>query len=69
MKILLFLFIFLYLGYLFLEKYLIVKYRKKFKYVIHVNGIRGKSTTSRLIDAGLRDSGFKVFTKITGYFP
>lgn len=69
MKILLFLFIFLYLGYLFLEKYLIGKYRKKFKYVIHVNGIRGKSTTSRLIDAGLRDSGFKVFTKITGTSP
>lgn len=69
MKIFIFILTFLYLGYLFLEKYLINKYRKKFKYVIHVNGIRGKSTTSRLIDAGLRDSGYKVFTKITGTSP
>lgn len=69
MEKILFIIIFFYLGYLFLEKYLVKKYRKSFKYIIHVNGIRGKSTTSRLIDAGLRDSGFKVFTKITGTSP
>lgn len=36
-----------------------------FKAVIHVNGIRGKTSTSRLIDAGLR-TRYKVFTKTTG---
>lgn len=69
MKNLILIVILLYLGYLFLEKYFINKFRKRFKYVIHINGIRGKSTTSRLIDAGLRESGYKVFTKITGTSP
>jgi poly-gamma-glutamate synthase PgsB/CapB len=33
---------------------------------IHVNGIRGKSTVTRLIGAALREGGFKVLTKTTG---
>ena len=45
------------------------KIRKSFKYVIHVNGIRGKSTTTRLIDAGFRNLGYKVFSKTTGTVP
>ncbi|MGI6781642.1 MAG: poly-gamma-glutamate synthase PgsB [Acholeplasmataceae bacterium] len=61
--------ILLYIGYLFFEKYYHKMLRKKIKYVIHVNGIRGKSTTCRLIDAGLREAGFKVFTKTTGTIP
>ena len=56
-------------DYLVIEKALCLKKRKTFKYVIHVNGIRGKSTTTRLIDAGLRGCGFKVFTKTTGTLP
>lgn len=36
-----------------------------FKAVIHVNGIRGKTSTSRYIDAALR-TRYKVFTKTTG---
>jgi len=63
------LFIIGYLVYLVLEVILNNKVRKSFKYVIHVNGIRGKSTITRLIDAGLRESGFKVFTKTTGTMP
>lgn len=43
--------------------------RKKIKVIIHVNGIRGKSTVSRLIDQGLRDGNNKVFTKVTGTEP
>lgn len=51
------------------EKISLEKARKKINIVIHVNGIRGKSTVSRLIDAGLRDGKKKVFTKVTGTEP
>src|SRR5712692_5171266 len=33
---------------------------------IHVTGIRGKTTTTRLIGAALRHHGFRVITKTTG---
>ena len=36
---------------------------------IHVNGTRGKSSVTRLIAAGLRAGGFKVFAKTTGTSP
>ncbi len=59
----------LFIGYLFWESYYHKKLRKKIPLVIHVNGTRGKSTTTRLIDAGLRKAGYKVFTKTTGTKP
>ncbi|WP_338953467.1 poly-gamma-glutamate synthase PgsB [Fusobacterium nucleatum] len=59
----------LYVLYLFFEKINLDKNRKNLKYIIHINGIRGKSTVSRLIDAGLRAGGYKVFTKTTGTSP
>jgi poly-gamma-glutamate synthase PgsB/CapB len=34
--------------------------------IIHVNGIRGKSSTTRLISAALRSGGLKVLAKTTG---
>ena len=37
-----------------------------FRWVIHVNGIRGKTSVCRLIDARLRGAGLRVFTKTTG---
>lgn len=58
-----------YILYLFFEKINLDKNRKNLKYIIHINGIRGKSTVSRLIDAGLRAGGYKVFTKTTGTSP
>jgi len=59
----------LYIIYLIYEKYNCKRVRRNFKHVIHVNGTRGKSTVSRLIDAGLREAGFSVFTKTTGTSP
>ncbi|MDD2481594.1 MAG: poly-gamma-glutamate synthase PgsB [Lutispora sp.] len=59
----------LYIVYLIYEKAHNKKIRNSFKHVIHVNGTRGKSTVSRLIDAGLREAGYSVFTKTTGTSP
>ena len=43
--------------------------RKALTHVVYVNGIRGKSTVTRLIDAGLRAGGKRVFCKTTGTVP
>lgn len=43
--------------------------RAQVRHVVHVNGTRGKSTVSRLIEAGLRAGGVKVFCKTTGTDP
>lgn len=59
----------IYLAYLIYEKKHIMNIRKNFKHIIHVNGTRGKSTVSRLIDAGLREADFTVLTKTTGTSP
>lgn len=40
--------------------------RKKIRWRIHVNGIRGKSTVTRYVAAIFRESGFKTFGKTTG---
>lgn len=58
-----------YVGYLFFESIYHKRLRKKLKLVVHVNGTRGKSTTTRLIAAGLRECGYKVFCKSTGTIP
>ena len=58
-----------YLLYLAGEKILARRCRSSFVHVIHVNGIRGKSSTVRLIDAGLRGGGLRVFSKSTGTLP
>lgn len=69
MEKIVFFIILIFIIYLFLERKNNLKKRKSFKYLIHVNGIRGKSTVTRLIDAGVRAGGYKVFTKITGTSP
>lgn len=48
-----------------IEKKLNDYYLSTFQAVIHVNGIRGKTSTCRLIDAVLR-TRYKVYTKTTG---
>lgn len=58
-----------YLSWLIWEAQMNRRARKSFRHVIHVNGIRGKTTTCRLIDAHLRQAGYRVFTKTTGTEP
>ena len=59
----------LYLLYLLWEAHAVRVARKKLAHVVHVNGTRGKSTVSRLIEAGLREGGMRVFCKTTGTDP
>ena len=61
--------IFLWFLYMSLEAAGVRSARRKLVHVIHVNGTRGKSTVCRLIDAGLRAGGYKVFCKTTGTVP
>lgn len=57
------------LLYLTYEQITIKKVRNKIKILIHVNGTRGKSTVCRMIDAIMREAGYKTFTKTTGTLP
>jgi len=52
-----------------IESYLHWYYLKKIPIRIHVNGARGKSSVTRLIASGLRESGKKVLAKTTGSSP
>lgn len=58
-----------YAAFLSLESWQAKKDRKKIKHIVHVNGTRGKSTVTRLIDAGLRAGGFQTVCKSTGTLP
>lgn len=59
----------LYIIYLLYEKRRNDAALSSFRYVIHVNGIRGKTGVCRLLDAVFRGAGFRVFTKTTGSTP
>ena len=59
----------LYIAFLLREAYAVHAARKAIRHVVHVNGTRGKSTVSRLIEAGLRAGGLRVFCKTTGTDP
>jgi gamma-polyglutamate synthase len=48
------------------ERLLMLRARRRLRHVIHVNGTRGKSSTARLIGAGLAAGGLRVLTKTTG---
>lgn len=51
------------------EQWQLKKDRSRLEHVVHVNGIRGKSTVTRLIAAGLQGKGLRVFCKTTGTVP
>lgn len=54
---------------LWLESRAAARSRAALRHVVHVNGTRGKSTVCRLIEAGLRAGGVRVFCKTTGTDP
>jgi poly-gamma-glutamate synthase PgsB/CapB len=54
---------------LFFERQWAKQHRTKLKHVVYVNGTRGKTSVARLIDAGLRRGGYRVFCKTTGTVP
>ncbi len=45
------------------------RHRRRIPIRIHVNGIRGKSSVTRLVAAGLREGGLKTWAKVTGTRP
>lgn len=55
--------------YFFIETYITRHHRNKIKYVIHVNGIRGKSTIVKMVDSILREAGYSTYAKTTGTRP
>lgn len=57
------------LIYLAAERLLQKRDRRQLKHVIYVNGTRGKSSVARMIDAGLRQGGYRVVSKTTGTLP
>ena len=56
-------------AWLLYEKYANDRRLATFRYIVHVNGIRGKTGVCRLLDAVFREAGFRVFTKTTGSTP
>ena len=59
----------IWICYLWIEARNVRRARQAIAHVVHVNGTRGKSTVSRLIEAGLRAGGVAVFCKTTGTDP
>lgn len=59
----------LYFVYLAVEAFFAARYRRIIEHVVYVNGTRGKSSVTRLIDAGLRQGGWRTYAKTTGTLP
>lgn len=57
------------LAYILIDTLRLTYYRKKIKYVIHVNGIRGKSSIVKHLDQIFRSAGYSTYSKITGTLP
>ncbi len=57
------------LLYMAVDTYGVRRCRKKVKWVIHVNGTRGKTTVTHMLDAAFRRGGYKTFSKVTGTYP
>ena len=53
-------------SYFIIEFYVHQRVLRRLPIRIHVNGTRGKTSVARLIAAGLRASGMRVYTKTSG---
>lgn len=53
----------------FLERIALNRSLSRIPIRVHVNGVRGKSSVTRLIAAGLRSGGIKTVAKTTGTYP
>lgn len=58
-----------YFAFLAGESLLLKRARKALRIVVHVNGTRGKTETTRLIAAALRECGLRTLAKTTGTVP
>jgi poly-gamma-glutamate synthase PgsB/CapB len=58
-----------YFAFLLAEARGLVRARERLRMVIHVNGTRGKTETTRLVAAVLRAGGFRTLAKTTGTEP
>lgn len=58
-----------YFAYLLAEARSLKRARQRLRIVIHVNGTRGKTETTRLIAAALRAGGLRTLAKTTGTLP
>lgn len=59
----------LYLGFLLGEVALLAWARRRLRIVVHVNGTRGKTETTRLLAAAFRAGGLRTLAKTTGTVP
>jgi poly-gamma-glutamate synthase PgsB/CapB len=59
----------LYLGFLLGEAALLAWARRRIRIVVHVNGTRGKTETTRLLAAAFRAGGLRTLAKTTGTEP
>lgn len=69
LDIILFLLFGSYFAYLAAEALSAARYRCIIPHVIYINGTRGKTSVTRLIDAGLRQGGWRTYAKTTGTLP
>ena len=56
-------------AYLVIDLRQLQKARSSIDILIHVNGIRGKTTVVRMLDGIFRQAGYKTFSKVTGTLP
>jgi poly-gamma-glutamate synthase PgsB/CapB len=61
--------VFLYFTFLLAERAFLRRFRRSVRIVVHVNGTRGKTETTRLIASALREAGIRTLAKTTGTTP
>lgn len=57
------------IGYIYFDTRRLKQSRRSIQHVIHVNGIRGKSSVVWMLDSVFRAAGYRTFSKVTGTLP